>query len=450
MKNTIYTIIAAALCLASCEPETVRTVFVPEGTDKVEITLECGAPVHTKSSLSVAEDKVSNANILVFDNASGCLDQAVYFSSTSGMSVTLVNGNRYDIYVLANVGDVTSTVKASYGKESTFAASYTHTFADFASVTADGFPMASKECKTVTAGSASSTTITIERLVARYDVKIDRSSLSGSTLTVKSVRVRQGALSFAPFASAASRKSSSVADGDFASGDDLTELNGGSAVSFYLLENRQGVLLEGNSDPWAKVPGSIAAYKDCCTYLEMTCSYAGPSRTAENVTYRMYLGGDATTDFSITRNTVYTLTLCPTDSGLDKTSWKIDPGEVTHIPEITYSYALALTPASASVKKGSTTALTATWYKYTYTDGVLTDTGKTDVTASATWTSSATGVATVSAGTVTGIAAGSATITASYGGKNATAAITISPGGGIDIGGDDDDEGDEGGGEITY
>ena len=332
MKNTIYTIIAAALCLMSCEPETVRTVFAADRPATMEIHLECGAPVHTKSSLSITEDKVNNANILVFDNASGCLDQAVYFSSTSEMEVTLVNGNKYDIYVLANIGDVTSTVKASYSKESTFTASFTHSFADFSAVTADGFPMASKECKTVTAGSASSTDITVERLVARYDVKIDRGSLSGSTLTVKSVRIRQGALSFAPFASTASRKSSAVADGDYGSEDDIKALNGGSSVSFYLLENRQGVLLEGNTDPWAKVPGSITAYKDCCTYLEMTCAYAGASRSAENVTYRMYLGADATSDFSITRNTVYTLTVSPTDSGLDKTSWKIDPGEITTDP----------------------------------------------------------------------------------------------------------------------
>lgn len=78
---------------------------------------------------------------------------------------------------------------------------------------------------------------------------------------------------------------------------------------------------------------------------------------------------------------------------------------------------LSVTPASTSVADGEITALAAT---ATYSDS-----STADVTAEATWTSSDATKATVSAGFVTGIAAGSATVTASYQGQTDTCAVTV-------------------------
>jgi uncharacterized protein YjdB len=78
---------------------------------------------------------------------------------------------------------------------------------------------------------------------------------------------------------------------------------------------------------------------------------------------------------------------------------------------------VTVAPASASVRVGGTVSLTATLKDAS--GNVLT--GRT-----VTWTTSATAVATVStAGVVTGVAVGSATITATSGGVSGTAAVTV-------------------------
>lgn len=80
--------------------------------------------------------------------------------------------------------------------------------------------------------------------------------------------------------------------------------------------------------------------------------------------------------------------------------------------------ALDVSPATKSLTVGQIGALTAT---ATYDDA-----STADVTASATWSSSATSKATVASGYVTGVAAGSATVTAAYEGQTDTCAVTVS------------------------
>jgi hypothetical protein len=94
-------------------------------------------------------------------------------------------------------------------------------------------------------------------------------------------------------------------------------------------------------------------------------------------------------------------------------------GTVTVTPA--YTYELVLNRTSMSMAKGGTGTIAAT-YK-TYADGTLES--STDVTSAATWSSGNTSVATVSAGTVTGKGAGTATITATYNGKSATCSVTV-------------------------
>jgi len=77
-----------------------------------------------------------------------------------------------------------------------------------------------------------------------------------------------------------------------------------------------------------------------------------------------------------------------------------------------------VTPATKSLAVAAIGALVAT---ATYSDATT-----ADVTAEATWTSSAPAKATVSAGFVTGIAAGTATVTATYQGQSDTCAVTVS------------------------
>lgn len=76
---------------------------------------------------------------------------------------------------------------------------------------------------------------------------------------------------------------------------------------------------------------------------------------------------------------------------------------------------LTVTPATATLSLSGTN-----------TQQLTVESGATNVTASATYTSSNASIATVSSsGLVTGVAAGSATITATYNGATATSAVTV-------------------------
>ncbi|MGZ3450131.1 MAG: beta strand repeat-containing protein [Polyangiales bacterium] len=98
-------------------------------------------------------------------------------------------------------------------------------------------------------------------------------------------------------------------------------------------------------------------------------------------------------------------------------------GGMTGTTPITVSGAtlttITLSPSAATISPGGTVTITAT---AVYSDG-----SKVDVTGTAAWSSSDAGIATVGAGKVTGVAAGTATVTATFGGKSGTATITVSP-----------------------
>lgn len=78
---------------------------------------------------------------------------------------------------------------------------------------------------------------------------------------------------------------------------------------------------------------------------------------------------------------------------------------------------LTVAPATLTVVDGEIGALTAT--------AAYDDATTADVTASAAWASSDAAVATVSAGYVTGVAPGTATVTATYQGQTDTSAVTV-------------------------
>jgi hypothetical protein len=87
---------------------------------------------------------------------------------------------------------------------------------------------------------------------------------------------------------------------------------------------------------------------------------------------------------------------------------------------------IAVTPANPSIAVGGHQQFTATG---TYSDGSY-----QNLTNSATWTSSATSIATInSAGLATGVAAGNATITATYGSVHGSTTLTVTSSGGFNM-----------------
>lgn len=94
-----------------------------------------------------------------------------------------------------------------------------------------------------------------------------------------------------------------------------------------------------------------------------------------------------------------------------------EPTEITFTPSAPVTTDSLEISGDASVAVGSTLAVTAT---ATRSDG-----STPDVTSDASWSSSDTSIATVDGGTVTGVAAGTVTITAEYDGQSATHDVEV-------------------------
>lgn len=407
---------AAVLCgmlATGCVQEDPQDGRRVTGVQSEAVTVRCevtaGTP--TRSSIDADEDALEDINLYAY--CDGKLEAMLYTQSPEDIRIRLYKGRTYNMYALANMGEVEAPICEEDMKD--------HRYSVGSLREIEGaFPMAwMKEGFTIE-GSSPFLGISLERLLARISFSIDRSELDDFQVTA--IKLRQGALGVYPFREDSRAESASdVADGDWASASDLSTVNAGGEIAFYALENRQGVLMPGNSDPCSKTPDGIPDNSEVCTYLEMTSSYSGQYQgvtvSSDNVTYRFYLGEDNCTDFNVIRNKDVKINLKVTEDRIFDESWRVSYGE--DLPNI--AYGLTNSKSSVSLNVGGSTTLSATYYRTV--DGVK-DT-ETDVTSYAAWTSSNPSVATVSGGKITGVAAGTATITATYNGYKATTTVTV-------------------------
>lgn len=387
--------------------DSTQTKAVP-----VEFCIEAGDSTKTRSSISASETAVEDLNIYAYYN--GTLETSAFIESPSSFKLELIKGRRYNLYVLANMGEIEGPHQENE------MSGYRYSIRAISDISGS-FPMAWQYPEYTVSGSSPKVSISLERLITRIRFSIDRSSLDDFSVTA--VKLRQGALKVRPFSTDSKAESTSdVGDGDYASSSDLNTLNSGGTVTFYALENCQGVLLPSNTDPEAKNPEAISDKSLLCTYLEMTASYSGQYEgvdvSSDNVIYRFYLGNDNRTDFNVRRNADIKVNLTVTEDRIFDESWKVSYGD--DLP--TVSYSLELSKSSSSLNVGGSTTLSATYYRTV--DG--TRDSQTNVTSYAAWTSSNTGVATVSGGMITAVGAGTATITATYNGYRVTHTVSVS------------------------
>lgn len=315
LKKLLFAL-TVALIVAGCREDSESSKI----TGNVTFLSVVKEEIATKSSIDVDDSAIMTIKISLY-NTLGILAGSYSFSNGEEISIDLPVGESYTIYALANVIGLTPPISESAMREISIA------WPGVAGITSDGFPMAHTGTLTVVKGN-NSYTMEFIRLVARYDLVIDRSNLEGS-FEVTGVRLRNSAAGAFPFSS---RAATAALDGDMSTISDLQLLNAGSAVSFYMYENLQGNLLPDNSDPWAKIPDNIPTVKDLCTFLEIEGKYIGggvsTGLNSNKMTFRIYLGADNTSSFDITRNTIQTLTFFPSDNSISTESWKVDPGIV--------------------------------------------------------------------------------------------------------------------------
>ena len=266
--------------------------------------------------------------------------------------------------------------------------------------------------------------IPVTRLVARYEFRLDKSAVTGGTLTLKSLDVRNIPNIFHPAASGFRASSGQIAvSGDYSSASDVIAVNGGAGIVFYVPENMQGIE-SGLSDSRKKLPkNEDGAYSytsvdtDCCTYIEARCNFNNGSDNG--ITYRMMLGENNTSSFNISRNTRYIVTLKPTGNPLSNRWWKCEPDNVEKALE-----SVEISPSSQTLEVGNTTSFTATAHWDDGTETVVTNDPETS------WTViSGIGYAlpTSNKGEFEGRSAGTATIKVSYKGMTGIAKLTVKP-----------------------
>jgi hypothetical protein len=315
LKKLLFAL-TVALIVAGCREDSESSKI----TGNVTFLSVVKDEIATKSSIDVDDSAIMSIEISLYNNL-GILAGSYSFSNGEEISIALPVGECYTVYALANVSGFTPPVSESEMRVISVG------WPGLAGITSGGFPMAHTGTLTVVQGN-NNYTMEFIRLVARYDLLIDRSNLEGS-FEVTGVRLRNSVAVVFPFSAKAA---TATLDGDMGTISDLQLLNAGSAVSFYMYENLQGTLLPENSDPWAKIPGNIPTVKDLCTFLEIEGRYIGggvsTGLNSDKMTFRIYLGADNTSSFDITRNTIQTLTFFPSDNSISTESWKVDPGVV--------------------------------------------------------------------------------------------------------------------------
>lgn len=314
-------LIAGLLAVQSCMNEELE-IFSQEdvAANIVEVRFRTEVSDDTRSSVTVDDSAIKNINVYAFRD--GVLADEVYSLSINGVVLNLPASATYNIYAVANMG-----MRAAPDNEDEFISNLKYSMTGIRALSR-GVPMCCVNKNVNVAGESCTVNLHFERLAAKVNLSIDKSSLLEG-LRVNSARLCQGASVVYPFrwkGQGGSRVESEAEtfDGDYATSADLDRLNAGSEVTFYALENCQGILLPDNDSPELKVPEMIPGKESLCTYLEVDCEFDGSGFLEGDVRYRIYLGLDDCTSFDVPGNSSINISLMLTGDGLNAVSWKVN------------------------------------------------------------------------------------------------------------------------------
>lgn len=331
------------------------------GTMDVTFHIVAEGFADTRSSFTWGESEIRDIQIVITEEDGSVFD-VLYSDSPSDLGFTGAVGSRYRIWAAANLGgkvEVNDLQDFTAGTRSVTKAG----------IAATGIPMfnGSDGQEILLSDNSGPVTITLTRMLARVDLKVDTRMLAtGSLFSIRSASIYNAVNSYSPFSPSVRQEHKGRIEYSFdtASSSDISVLNRGGTISLYAFENMQGTLLPGNTDPWNKVPSSLGDAGDYCSYLEVDCTYG---YSDNDVTYRMYLGKDATTNFDVERNTVYRVTLMPTEREIrgERGSWKVEAEPWNDIVDVE----LILDPSSLELKAGGGFAEITSHFLTTYDDG---------------------------------------------------------------------------------
>lgn len=363
-KKRILTALLFAFLSVSCTHEKDDIIRVPRNPgeedrrEEYEVRLSVEGDFLSPSrgmegtrsyAFARGESDVTDFNIFAY-SSDGTLYSSLYCSSTEPSCKIKLDQNRtYRFYALANLGKVEApfreadlkalSVKLPGGEALT-----------------DGLPMSCSESLTQMPSHDSPIRLKMRRLVSKVSFSLDVSALEYGALELSSVRVLGANGRLSPFGESRAGGNSDIIAGDEASPSDLSALREGGEMTFYVPENLQGKLLQGNTDPWKKVPEQIGDKAGKCTYLEVKGKYFSDGSLLGDITYRFYIGADECSDFNVEGNNSYVITLKLTPSGTwMEGSWKVSRGEWNDSRSISISPALLLLDKRSDGSSGSFT-----------------------------------------------------------------------------------------------
>ncbi len=276
--------------------------------------------------LAVDADCISDCCVMAYDR-NGNLVTGEYCPDgpLTSMSHQFARGAEYIFYYVCNIGDITHN--AEFTRESNLA-SYQYRISDYSEIVngAGAVPM-SGHSGYIPVSDGVDVEIGLTRCVALISIQIDDSALRNASMTINSMKIKNTPSKVALFEdSRAGSDGDCFTDGDRADSGDIVLLNNGGEVSFYMFENDQGVLLPDNHSDSTKYFEEGSDNEEKCSYIEFSGDYYSDRGMIlkGGFTYRFYLGGNQTSDFSVCRNMHYVIRIFLTDNGALGSDWRID------------------------------------------------------------------------------------------------------------------------------
>lgn len=303
-RNIILLALAGLFLLPACQREgngetVFRTRDVAPGT------------VRTRTILTASDIETKKTGITLAVYADGKRVACQHYTTQlDAMSLELESGKAYHICALVNMGDQTGNIPLNESDLS----SLTYTIPSYTdgteSLAARGLPMAGKLDY-----DGTTTVIPVERLLAKVTANL---SCQWEGAAIRSVRVCNLNRVLRPFGEAAAETAWSQQEFQQGTG------TASGTFTFYVPENRQGTIsgIQSSADRSPDHSAAVNARSSRLTYLETEVE--GTGAYLGTITYRSYLGGNATTDFNILRNAHYRWTVRFLPGGLQEDDWKHD------------------------------------------------------------------------------------------------------------------------------
>lgn len=312
----------------------------------------------TKSDQSLAMENIKDLCVLIYDNNGDILngaDQSRYLTAGQLNSTNLAqtiytttiklpDNQQGSIAVVANAGDLTNNSLVN-----TFDKLKTYTFlidgnkqnlpSSFVMYYGDSYDLTQK----------TDIKATLERIYSMITVVVDQSGLNNNvTVTPISLQLKNvpSAGRLAPKSYIGIERIISEEVGELIQPRNAGTnfLSSGNSHALFLYENMQGNGSNNSENQQLKTPPGIEPTPDRtlyldkdefkkCSYIEIKASYKNDNTNQEGIiTYRFFLGKDATNNFDVQRNVHYKVTMKLAGSGgEDEVSWRVDYDYLTNI-----------------------------------------------------------------------------------------------------------------------